>query len=370
MKISILVTYYNQAHFVKHSLESIIALDIPCEYEILVGDDGSSDGTIEEVKKYARKNSHIKIFVMERTENVKYDAVLRASANRLNLLENASGDYYCILDGDDWYSSRTFVKEAVAVMENDKNISVCAFNFAWVSDDDTKIQTVPLYEGKVSAKEYLRTAYIHAAACVFRNIFDSNDIKLIKSIGCFDDQDITILHLNHGAMYYIPKVVLAYRQTGMSLWTSMAEYEKHVLNACYYDIIIKYGNKYIKELHERFFVSLMFVWENRKRFYTELGNEKANQYISLAEKFNGIFYRVINFDKLDKKEKKCVRVFFKDTLLGKTVKWTKYILRFIKKVIKAVTPYGIVRFIQIKDSRVMPKTKQLSSNNDVFKITG
>lgn len=46
MKISFLVTYYNQVDFVQQSLESILALDIPCEYEILVGDDGLTDGSI------------------------------------------------------------------------------------------------------------------------------------------------------------------------------------------------------------------------------------------------------------------------------------------------------------------------------------
>ena len=46
-KISFLVTYYNQAQYVSQSLESILAIDFPddCLYEILVGDDGSNDGT-------------------------------------------------------------------------------------------------------------------------------------------------------------------------------------------------------------------------------------------------------------------------------------------------------------------------------------
>ena len=52
MKISFLVTYYNQKKYVKQSMDSILAIDKPCDWEILVGDDGSTDGTDEEVKKY------------------------------------------------------------------------------------------------------------------------------------------------------------------------------------------------------------------------------------------------------------------------------------------------------------------------------
>ena len=52
MKVSFLVTYYNQKEYVKQSMESILAIDKPCDWEILVGDDGSTDGTIEGVNEY------------------------------------------------------------------------------------------------------------------------------------------------------------------------------------------------------------------------------------------------------------------------------------------------------------------------------
>ena len=52
VKVSFCVTYYNQSGFVSQSLDSILALDIPCGFEILVGDDGSADDTVEKVKEY------------------------------------------------------------------------------------------------------------------------------------------------------------------------------------------------------------------------------------------------------------------------------------------------------------------------------
>ena len=47
MKISFLVTYYQQEKYVRESMESLLTLDKPEEWEILIGDDGSSDGTVE-----------------------------------------------------------------------------------------------------------------------------------------------------------------------------------------------------------------------------------------------------------------------------------------------------------------------------------
>ena len=67
MKVSFLVTYYNQESFVRESLDSILALEKPGEWEILVGDDGSSDGTAAAVREYVDADpEHIRLFVMPR----------------------------------------------------------------------------------------------------------------------------------------------------------------------------------------------------------------------------------------------------------------------------------------------------------------
>ena len=92
MKISFLVTYYNQKQYVAQSLESILAIRKPCEWEILVGDDGSSDGTQDVVREYIRRYpDNISLHIMPRDPAVKYAPVQRASANRINLLEKATG---------------------------------------------------------------------------------------------------------------------------------------------------------------------------------------------------------------------------------------------------------------------------------------
>ena len=348
MKISFLVTYYNQARFVKQSLESILTLDIPCEYEILVGDDGSTDGTVEEVKKYTAKYPNIKLFIMDRDITVTYIPLLRASAIRLQLLENATGEFYCLLDGDDWYLSKTFVQEAFFVMEQDENVAVCAFNFAWVSDDNIKLHSPSISEGKNSAQKYLLTTYIHVGACVFRNVFDSEKIRFMKDFGHFDDQNIMAAHLQYGDLYYISKVSLAYRQTGVGIWTGMSQYEKHVLDAFEYDVLARYANNYVKEIQQRFLGSLRFVWKNRSKFYGELGSEKAGAYVSLAKNINGCFYRIITFDKLEKKDKYDIKNFLQDTFRYKCICFVKYVFYFVKKIIKTLMPYGLVRLIQLR----------------------
>ena len=99
MKVSFLVTYYNQEQYVRQSLDSILAIKMPCDWKILVGDDGSNDGTTAIVREYMeRYPDRIFLYVMPRDPKKTYSSVVRASANRLNLLEKATGDFFCTLD--------------------------------------------------------------------------------------------------------------------------------------------------------------------------------------------------------------------------------------------------------------------------------
>lgn len=66
--ISFCATYYNQESFVRQSLLSILTTKLPCEVEILIGDDGSSDNTISEINKIQQQFHYItiKLFTISR----------------------------------------------------------------------------------------------------------------------------------------------------------------------------------------------------------------------------------------------------------------------------------------------------------------
>ena len=51
-KVSVLVTFYNQEAYVDETIKSIINQSVNFSYQIIIGDDGSNDGTIEKLKKW------------------------------------------------------------------------------------------------------------------------------------------------------------------------------------------------------------------------------------------------------------------------------------------------------------------------------
>mgnify|MGYP000790527680 FL=1 len=50
MKVSVLVTFYNQEDYVDEALQSVFDQKCDFDFEVLIGDDGSTDGTITEME--------------------------------------------------------------------------------------------------------------------------------------------------------------------------------------------------------------------------------------------------------------------------------------------------------------------------------
>ncbi len=289
MKISFLVTYYNQAQYVKESMESILRLKLPCDWEILVGDDGSSDDTVSVVRSYMEKYpGRIFLYVMDREPGKKYEIVRRSSANRLNLTAHMTGDFFCCFDGDDYYCDDSFVIRALEVLQADPEISAVAFGYKKFSEEagDLSFHTLPT--GPVDTQHYLSSgAYTPAAACVFRNCMSPGRQAALKKIGYYDDNDILINNLAFGGLYAIDRVIYAYRQTGSSTYNAMDFAERAVLNAQGYDVDVALLPGYRDALLERNRVPLLRVWFLRKSLPSFLGQEKWQRYLAGCRELPG-----------------------------------------------------------------------------------
>lgn len=317
MKVSFLVTYYNQKEYVKQSLDSILAIDKPCDWEILIGDDGSSDGTIEEIHTYVeRYPDNVKLYVMPREHGKKYDSVRRASANRLNILEHSTGDIFCTLDGDDYFCDTEFIKDAVKIFNKDEDISIVAFGFKYVTDGiGGKSMLLPdkLKNKQVNKRTYMEHFYLPAGGCVHRKQFGKERIEYIKKLGYFDDNNIVINSLNYGEMFAVNRAIYAYRQTGESVFNRMNNLEQAVLNVQGMDVDIRLiDNELTEYIKKRYSLSviLMYIWRNK--LFEVLGEEKCLKYEEGCKDLKPSYcYNLLHYNELDHSQKKNIREFLK-----------------------------------------------------------
>lgn len=107
MKLSILMPVYNEQGHVAEAVKQTLGVDYPCEVELIVVDDGSSDGTAHALA--ALDEPQVRLFIHD--HNRGKGAAIRTAA------AEADGDYLVILDADLEYDPQDLPKLLAPVMD-------------------------------------------------------------------------------------------------------------------------------------------------------------------------------------------------------------------------------------------------------------
>ena len=92
MKLSVLMPVYNEARTVELAAKRLLDVEFPCDVELVVVDDGSTDGTAEKVRALAGTDSRVVVGAHPRNRGK--GAAVRTAA------DHATGDYLLIYDAD------------------------------------------------------------------------------------------------------------------------------------------------------------------------------------------------------------------------------------------------------------------------------
>jgi len=242
-KISIMVTSYNLEDYIDTSIQSVVEQDMPCDWELLVGDDGSTDRTVEHINKWMGKYpENIKLFTIPR-DNDTQKVGSRAARNRAYLLEQATGDYLNYLDGDDCWLGTEKLKKQFELLESPEyaNCSCCAHNIeAYVIPENRRylITNESVGNRVFQLNEYWKHFYFHTNTILFRKECKE---KLLDPIyrDFLNDNFITFLILQYGDVIYLKDVWSRYNMTGNGLWTGNKKIYGLFRNLIYVDLEIR-----------------------------------------------------------------------------------------------------------------------------------
>lgn len=94
VKVSVCVVTYNQRNYIRECLDGLVNQEPNFKYEIIVGDDASTDGTAEIVAEYAVRFPGLIIPALHKKN-------LGPAGNYFHVHDMARGEYICHVDGDD-----------------------------------------------------------------------------------------------------------------------------------------------------------------------------------------------------------------------------------------------------------------------------
>lgn len=126
IKISVIVPCYNIESYLPRCIESILVQTYKT-LEIILISDGSTDGTDEVIREYAKKDSRI-IPIFKANSGV--------SDTRNRGLDMATGDYIGFVDGDDYIEPEMYETLLKNAIENNADISHCGYQMVFPSRVD------------------------------------------------------------------------------------------------------------------------------------------------------------------------------------------------------------------------------------------
>jgi glycosyltransferase involved in cell wall biosynthesis len=196
--VTVLMPVYNCELYIKEAIDSILSQTFS-DFEFLIIDDASADGTVSIIKSYI--DSRIKF--IEKPLNT-------GLINSLNLgLQMAKGNYIARMDGDDISLSERFAKQ-VAFLNANQDITVCG-SWYTVIGTDTTVQ-LPEHHDAIKLAFLKGNCMAHSSIMMRKQSMDGLPIVYDSSKETVEDFDLWVrLALQGSLLHNLQEVLFQYR---------------------------------------------------------------------------------------------------------------------------------------------------------------
>lgn len=212
LKASIISISYNHEKYIQQTLNSFAMQKANFNYEIIIGDDCSSDNTQAIIREF-EKQYHGKMTAILRKQNI------GISANLFDVLKKAKGDYIFICEGDDYWIDENKLQTQVDFLEKHTEYSVC---FHPVIIEEEGVITKDIFPTQTSGfglTSLLKQNFIQTNSVAYRR---QNYSRLDSDI-LPTDWYLHIIHAQNGKIGFIDKNMSVYRKHSGGVWAGVRD---------------------------------------------------------------------------------------------------------------------------------------------------
>lgn len=212
--VSVIMATYNHERYIRQALDSVLNQKVNFEYEIIIGDDCSTDSTQGIISEYIDK--YPKIFKAElRNKNI------GAKYNGYDLMMKCTGKYVAFLEGDDYWTDENKLQKQVDFLEKNHQYIGCSHKFNVVNNDGIEYYDRDFLVQFCTKREYTLKDFekgllsSHINTLVYRNIYreDSVDLSFWTEFdNMAGDVVINLILTILGRIYCMDEVMSCYRK--------------------------------------------------------------------------------------------------------------------------------------------------------------
>ncbi len=217
--VSVCIHTYQHIKYIEECLDGILNQKTSFAFEILLGEDESTDGTREKCMQYAKDHpDRIRLFLHDRKNNIKIGGMVSGRFNFLYNILNARGKYIAFCEGDDFWTDQYKLQKQVDFLEQNREFML-VFGNAEIQDLTEGYHRKGLYldlnEDNCIESERVVNLGMPTLTMLFRNelVLPKWYVNVVSG-----DDFIVLLLSKQGKLYYQNEVFGVHRKhnTGFS----------------------------------------------------------------------------------------------------------------------------------------------------------
>ena len=233
MKVSVLMITYNQERFISQAIESVLSQEVDFEYEIVIGEDCSTDRTREVVVRFGQKHPDRIRLLLPQTN-------LGMQENFKATLAACSGQYVAVLEGDDYWTSPLKLKWQVEFLDAHADCAMCFHSVVRSSptggQPESGLPDSRYNQDRYTTKDLLVENFIPTCSVMFRRGLFCKLPDWIGTLG-FSDWPVHILNSQAGSVGYIKQTMGVYRVHSEGGWSGRISDQRWVDMIRFYELI-------------------------------------------------------------------------------------------------------------------------------------
>lgn len=302
--VSVCCVVYNHEKYIKDCLNGILMQKVDFEYEIVILDDQSTDGTREILEEYQKRYPQ-KIFVFQPVENIYTNKKRPSFLSKFNE-KHIKGKYVAHCDGDDYWIDDRKLQKQIDFLEMNPDYSMTMHNAYQrnVVDNTECLMKNDTISHELKAEDIilLKGGMWPTASIVGKKEISLLNHELLEfGIGDWPTQ-LWAIHI--GKCYYFKDIMGVYRYMVPGSWSEethcdMKHEASHVIDMI--KLLVKYNkitkgkfrNLVLKKIYKKIGANAKLFEKDNADFEDILAylekDERYNKYVSLLKKLQEIY---------------------------------------------------------------------------------
>ena len=230
MKVSVLITTYNQEDFITQALNSVLGQEVNFDCEIVIGEDASTDRTREIILELQQRHpDKMRVYLRDAIDSERDRALgVGGKTNFVKGLHACQGQYVALLDGDDYWTAPDKLQKQVEFMDAQPECAICFHNVEVFHENQSgePRNMCPADQKRFSTLEDLINGIaIPTCSIMFRRGLVERLPQWFHEIK-MGDWALNILIAQSGNAGYLGDVMAAYRVHESGEWSRLSRIQR------------------------------------------------------------------------------------------------------------------------------------------------